>query len=448
MNLNREHDFVEAAVVCLMFRPDMPAEVFEQISPEDFSTDMKPVMETAYRLFSNGDPVDIITVAETMEREGYVGSLDMLSRAVEVLGHVKIASLSYYAEQVKNRTLTRRLELALNQARELVNGENPRAAQEQILELIGKLGAQESKDLWDMRASSKLYLEELERRFEAGGELIGLSTGFEHLDDRISGMRPGDLIIVAGRPSMGKTTLALNILEHNAIHAKVPALAFSMEMPHSQLTEKLYASQGRIDLTRLRNGTLQEDDWPKLSAAAQLISRAPLFIDDRAALSIPQMRARAFEVRRKHGLGIIMVDYIQLMRGTGNSRVEEISEISRGLKQLAKDLEVPVIALSQLSRAVEQRTDKRPMMSDLRESGAIEQDADIIIFPYRPSYYDPDNRGKDPLTEVIFAKMRMGAVGSESLHFHGQYSQFQAMPERHDFEADRIAEQAERAEIR
>ena len=242
-----------------------------------------------------------------------------------------------------------------------------------------------------------------------------------------SGLQKGDLIIVAGRPSMGKTTFSMNIAEYAAAHKKLPTAIFSMEMPAEQLTLRLLSSMGRVDQHRVRTGKLTEDDWPRIATAVKIFADVPMFIDDSPALSPTEVRARARRLMREHGqLGLIVLDYLQLMQ-TGNSsenRATEISEISRSLKSLAKELSVPVIALSQLNRSLEQRPNKRPVMSDLRESGAIEQDADVIIFIYRDEVYHPDSADKGT-AEIIIAKQRNGPIGSVRLTFLGQYTRFE-----------------------
>jgi len=244
--------------------------------------------------------------------------------------------------------------------------------------------------------------------------------------DELHGLQPGDLVIVAGRPSMGKTSWALNVAEHAAIKDKLPVAIFSMEMPGEQLAMRLLSSLGRIDQHKIRSGRLDEEDWPRLSSAVQILSEAPLYIDDTAALTPAELRARARRLKREHGLGLIIVDYLQLMQvpGTRENRATEISEISRSLKALAKELHVPVVALSQLNRGVEQRPNKRPMMSDLRESGAIEQDADLIVFLYRDEVYNEDSPDKG-VAEVIIGKQRNGPVGTVRLTFLGQYTRFE-----------------------
>ncbi|MDP4546514.1 DnaB-like helicase C-terminal domain-containing protein [Marinobacter sp. MDS2] len=779
-------DVYEAAVLSLTLRADYAAQVFDKIKPSDFSGSLQQYAQAAYDLLQENKAVDLLTVAERMESAGAVNAGELLAQIVEQSNRPSIENLPAYCDILSNRGLKRNLYTAALQARVILDEEtDAKIAHEKILaEFEGAQTDQTDDSLWDMKRASKEFLEEMQRRNDSGGALIGLSTGFEHLDDRLNGMQAGDLIIVAGRPSMGKaqpltakvllsdgrfkqmadvrlgdrlasvdgadsqvtglfpqgvrpiykvtlsdgrqvecdlehlwtvesckfdgqrtltteaiakmiqreryqnrirlvthngnfgartelpidpwligfligdgslcgsgvrfstgepwivekvesclpagcsikriskydyriigtaqanpvlnavrslginqlsanktipdrvisadkatrtqvllgliesdgwsqnrslqfstsseklavqvqaivrslggvaslrrkgniqytangesfagrdahicsiyfpkmenliessrvqkhlgegrqrgctpvirsieyvrddlaqcikvshpsclyitddytvthnTTFAMNIVEHNAVRDQVPSIVFSMEMSATQIIEKMTASLGGINLGSLRRGTLTGEEWSRFTAASQLVQRANLHVDDRGGLSVAQMRARCHEVRRKTGkLGLIMVDYLQLMSGKGENRVQEITKISGGLKALGKEFKCPVIALSQLSRAVESRNDKRPMMSDLRESGSIEQDADVILFPYREGYYtDPDN--PDPMTEIIFGKIRMGERGSEGLEFQGHYSRFVALDHKIDFEAKRrLAEQQER----
>lgn len=440
------YDVYETAVLSLTLRSDYAAQVFARIQPTDFSIALQPFAQTAYELLQENKAVDLLTVADRMEAQGVENPGELLANIVEQSGKPSIDNLPAYCAILGNRGLRNNLHAATLQARQILDEEaDPQSAHEKILAAFESVKSQKADDsLWDMTRASREFIQEMQRRNDAGGELIGLSTGFPHLDDRINGLREGDLVIVAGRPSMGKSTFAMNLVEHNAVRDDVSSLVFSMEMSAPQLLEKMTASLGGIDLNSLRRGSLSEEDWSKFTAASQLIRGANLHIDDRGGLSIAQMRARAHEVKRKTGsLGLIMVDYLQLMQAKAENRTNEITKISGGLKSLAKEFKCPVIALSQLSRGVESRNDKRPLMSDLRESGAIEQDADIIIFPYRQGYYDnPDD--PDPLTEIIFGKIRMGERGSESLEFQGHYSRFKNTDHRVNFAE--IRAQAEREE--
>lgn len=443
-----DFDIYEAAVLSLTMRADYAAQVFNRIKPGDFGSQLRDYAEASYELLQAGKPVDAVTVAEYMESRGYVNAGQMLGEVAEYVGKTSIDNLDAYCDILSSRGLRRDLLSASFRARQILEEEvDTTAAHQQILAEFEGIKAKKADDsLWDMPRASREFLQEMERRNDAGGELIGLSTGFPALDDRLNGLREGDLVIVAGRPSMGKTTFAMNVVEHNVTRAKVPAIVFSMEMGASQIIEKMTASLGGISLNSLRRGTLTGEEWAKFTAASKMIQNATLHIDDRGGLSVGQMRARCHEIRRKVGnLGLIMVDYVQLMQAKAEGRTQEITKISGGLKALAKEFRCPVIALSQLSRAVEQRNDKRPIMSDLRESGSLEQDADIIIFPYRAGYYEnPDD--PDPLTEIIVGKIRMGRRGSEGLEFQGHYSRFKPLDGRPDFAAMRAAKEAEERE--
>jgi replicative DNA helicase len=266
----------------------------------------------------------------------------------------------------------------------------------------------------------------IEQLYEKKELITGVPTGFRDLDRLTCGLQPSDLIIIAGRPSMGKTSFALNIAEYASIEKKVCSAVFSLEMSKEQLVQRMLCGLGKVDASKLRGGFLKESDWPKLTRAAGKLSEAPLFIDDTAALSVLEIRAKSRRLKKEHNLGLIVVDYLQLMRGVGNieSREREISEISRSLKALAKELSVPVIALSQLNRGVENRSDRRPQLSDLRESGAIEQDADVIAFIYRDEVYNRNTADKG-ISEILVSKQRNGPIGMVRLAFLDEYTRFE-----------------------
>jgi replicative DNA helicase len=285
----------------------------------------------------------------------------------------------------------------------------------------------------------------LELLYEKKEHVTGVPTGFTDLDEKTAGFQRGDLIIVAGRPSMGKTALALNIGQYASMHSeqRTPVVIFSLEMSKEQLVTRLLCCESRVDASRVRTGHFQENDWPKLIKAASSLHDARIFIDDTPAISVMELRAKSRRLKAEHGIGLILVDYLQLMRGSSNpeSRQQEISEISRSLKALAKELEVPVVALSQLNRGLESRTDKRPMMSDLRESGAIEQDADVIMFVYREAVYCEKCKNKE-LTcdenhernaEIIIGKQRNGPIGTVNVTFMGEYTKFENQSKRDDY---------------
>ena len=291
---------------------------------------------------------------------------------------------------------------------------------------IAERGSRSRAGFQSVREILPATVDRLDALHQSPGQLTGVTTGFTDLDRMTTGLQPGDLIVIAGRPSMGKTTLAINIAENAAVGRKVPAAIFSMEMSSEQLTLRMIASLGRVNQTRLRTGQCSDEDWSRINGAIAQLSEAPLFVDETPALTPTEVRARARRLKRERGLGLIVVDYLQLMQVSGSkeNRATEISEISRGLKALAKELQVPVIALSQLNRSVEQRTEKKPVMSDLRESGAIEQDADVIMMIYREEVYEPNTTRKG-IADIIIAKQRNGPVGEVHLTFLGEYTRFE-----------------------
>jgi len=291
---------------------------------------------------------------------------------------------------------------------------------------ISDQGAHRAGGFTAMRDVLVAVMDRIETLYESDKSITGVSTGFSDLDERTSGLQPSDLIIVAGRPSMGKTSLAMNLCENVAIKEKLAVAVFSMEMPAEQLTMRMLSSLGRIDQQKVRSGKLADEDWPRLTSALTMLNDTDIYIDDTPALTPTELRARCRRLKREKNLGLVLVDYLQLMQvpGTRENRATEISEISRSLKALAKELNVPVIALSQLNRSLEQRTDKRPVMSDLRESGAIEQDADVILFIYRDEVYNDDSKDKGK-AEIIIGKQRNGPIGRVMLTFLNQYTRFE-----------------------
>lgn len=370
------------------------------------------------RLLDDAKPADIITVAESLgdELDG-VGGLQYLA-AITHDGHA--ANIRSYANTVRDRAIRRRIiETGYSIARlgyQHGSDEGVAKAQALAMELDTTEAVQESITLKD---ALKAMIERIDRA--ASGEESSTKTGFADLDRKIVGMGAGDMIVVAGRPSMGKTALAMQIATH--VSESLPVQIFSLEMGAEQLAMRMAASEARIDLMALRSGRLHDEDWIRLTHATERLHRRPIFIDDRAGLSVSQIRARARQTKRKHGLGLVVVDYIGLIHGEGNNRVEVVSEISRGMKAMARELGVPVIALSQLSRKVEDRGDKRPMMSDLRESGSIEQDADVILLLYRDEYYNTDTTWKG-VAECNVAKQRNGPIGMLPLTFISEHAQF------------------------
>ena len=342
------------------------------------------------------------------------------------------ANIKAYAEIVRDRSLLRQLiEVSGEIASSAYNVEGRDVtelvddAERRVLQ-IAETGKRRGTGFVALRSILPGTIDRLDFLFNSDSDVTGVATGYAELDRMTAGLQAGDLIIVAGRPSMGKTSFALNIAEHAAIKSKIPTAVFSMEMSAEQLSFRMISSLGSISQSKLRTGRFADEDWPSINSAVTLMSEAPIFIDDTPALSPTEVRARSRRLKREHGLGLIVLDYLQLMQisGTSENRATEISEISRSLKALAKELSVPLIALSQLNRSVEQRPNKKPVMSDLRESGAIEQDADVITFIYREEVYEPETTRKG-IADIIIGKQRNGPTGEVPLTFLGEYTRFE-----------------------
>ena len=407
-------------------------------SGDFYRSEHRLIFHASERLIANDKPLDMVTVGEWLEQAGDLdacGGLEYLGQLVEQTPGA--ANLRSYAEIVKERSVLRQLiEVSGHIADSAFNPQGRTsaeildAAESQVFR-IAEHQVQQSGGPREINPILKETLERIESLFETEGGLTGLTSGFKDLDDITSGWQPSDLVIVAARPSMGKTAFAMNLVENMLMATDKGTLVFSMEMPADAIVMRMLSSIGRIDQTRIRNGNLEQDDWPRLTSAISLLKDKPLYIDDTPALSPTEMRSRARRIAREldaqgSGLGMVMVDYLQLMRAPGNNegRTAEISEISRALKGLAKELNCPVIALSQLNRSLEQRPNKRPVNSDLRESGAIEQDADVIAFIYRDEVYNEDSTDKG-IAEIIIGKQRNGPVGTIRLAFLGQYTKFE-----------------------
>lgn len=393
------------------------------------------IFRAIVELLTANKPADVITVFEHLQRTGDaedVGGLEYLNSLAQFVESA--ANIRRYAEIVRERSILRRL---VATGHDLVTmGFEPGglpieellAKAETTVLAIGDETGRKDDGPQDMSNLVTQLLDLVQERADNPSEVVGVPTGFYDLDRMTTGLQNGDLIVLAARPSMGKTSLAMNIAEHVALKAGLPVAVFSMEMGALQLTLRLVASLGRINQQHLRTGKMTEEEWPRLIEAIESMRNIPLEIDEAPGLTSAEMRSRARRLKRKHGqLGLVVVDYLQLMGTVGEeNRATAIGEISRGLKLLAKEIGCPVIALSQLSRGVESRTDKRPMMSDLRESGAIEQDADVIMFIYRDEYYNPDS--KEPgVAEVIISKQRNGPTGTVKLAFLKEYTRFESL---------------------
>ena len=398
-----------------------------------YRSDHRAVFETVAGLCDEGRPCDAVTVAERLDRDGRLESSGGLAYLAELAQNTpNAANIVAYAEIVRERAVLRDLIRTSTEIAESAFRPQGRAAHELLDEaerLIfeiaerGGAGRRESVAIRDVLSSVMERIDELSRLESA---ITGVSTGFKDLDRDTAGLQKGDLIIVAGRPSMGKTAFAMNIVEEAAIRAELPVVVFSMEMPAEQLTMRMLSSLGRIDQQKVRTGRLDHDDWPRLTSPLAMLNNTDIFIVDDAALTPVELRARCRRLKREHGLGLVVIDYLQLMHvpGTRENRATEISEISRSLKALAKELMVPVVACSQLNRRLEERQNKRPVMSDLRESGAIEQDADLILFIYRDEVYNEESKDKGK-AEIIIGKQRNGPIGKIDLTFLGRFARFE-----------------------
>lgn len=408
--------------------------VADIITSEDFyRKDHRLIFSAIASLIDGGSPCDVVTVSEHLDSRSELddsGGLEYLATlANETAG---AANARAYAKILRERATLRALISAGNEiAGSAYTNDGRTAAEvlddaEKMVFEIADRGTRGKKGFKSLKEILPAAVDRIDTLHQADGDITGISTGFNEFDKLTAGLQPGDLIIIAGRPSMGKTALAVNIAENAAIGAKVPTAIFSMEMPAQQLAFRMISSLGRVDQSHLRTGNFPDEDWSRINMAVQLMSEAPIFIDDTPSLAPGEIRARARRLHREHGLGLIVVDYLQLMQvpGSNENRATEISEISRGLKALAKELECPVIALSQLNRSVEQRTDRRPIMSDLRDSGAIEQDADLIVFIYREEVYNQDTPRKG-VADIAIAKQRNGPIGDFPLTFVGRYTKFE-----------------------
>ncbi len=408
--------------------------VAERVQADDFyRQDHRTVFKAISALDAEGKPFDLVTVAEWLESHQQLDEVGGLARLAALAENTPSASnIAAYADIVRKRSVLRQLVAATTEISDAVF--NPGAqSSEQILDLaeqkVFEIAEQETrgrrtyKNIKDLLVVTLDRIDELYRKKTS---ITGVATGFDDFDERTAGLQQSDLIIVAGRPSMGKTAFAINIAEHAVIKEKLSAVVFSMEMPGEQLAMRMMSSLGRIDQHKVRTGKLDDDDWPRLTSAVEILKDANLFIDDTPALTPAELRARCRRISREYQLDLVIIDYLQLMHipGTSENRATEISEISRSLKAMAKELKVPVVALSQLNRSLEQRPNKRPVMSDLRESGAIEQDSDVIAFIYRDEVYNEDSADKG-LAEIIIGKQRNGPIGTVKLAFLGQYTRFE-----------------------
>lgn len=421
----------EQAVLCSMFLDREAASVaLEMLQGEDFyRPDHRMIFEAAEELYRSGAPIDIVTVKSKLEEKGVfeqIGGLPFLASVSTAVG--SSVNVRHYAAIVEEKSVLRRLIRTAGdisqmsyEGKEDIN-QIMDAAEKGIFDIMQNRHSEQFHHIRDIAVDS---IEKIEDIYRSKGKLTGVPTGFVDFDAKTAGLQKSDLILLAARPSMGKTAFALNIIQNAAIRSEVPTAVFSLEMSREQLVNRMLCSEAMLDAQKLRTGELSDGDWGDLIRAMGPLSQAPIYIDDTPGITPMEVRSKCRRLKVEKGLGLIVIDYLQLMSGNtrNDSRQQEISEISRSLKALAREMEAPVIALSQLSRACEQRADHRPMLSDLRESGAIEQDADVVAFLYRDEYYFPDTEKKNQ-AELIIAKQRNGPTGTVDLTWMGQYTKF------------------------
>ncbi len=411
--------------------------VFESLTEQDFYIEAnKLIYASMQALFNRDMPIDLVTVSEELtlqEQLAAVGGVEYLGYLASTLPTT--ANIRQYIDIVQDKSMLRRLIRASGEIMEM--GYSPGGDMKNIADEAGRLifdvlENQEQRGIVhikDVLLQTNVALEEIYRN---KGKLTGVPTGIKELDKNLFGLQKSDFILIAARPSMGKTSFALNIATHAAVHANVPVAIFSLEMSSVQLVSRIISSEMLIDSNHLRTGELTDDDWEKIAASLSTLGKAPIYINDSTNVSISDIRAKCRRLKLEKGLGLVVIDYLQLMQGTrSENRQQEISDISRSLKILAKELDVPIVALSQLSRAPEQRAEHRPMLSDLRESGAIEQDADIVMFLYRDDVYNPDTEKKN-IAECIIAKHRSGSLATIEMVWAGQYTRFMNLDKRHE----------------
>ncbi|MCD7739791.1 MAG: replicative DNA helicase [Candidatus Gastranaerophilales bacterium] len=421
----------EAVLGAILVNPISLGRIIEFLKPESFyKPSHKLIYETMLELFKKNEPIDIVTVSEYLRNEEKLENVGGRAYINDLaLNVVTTANIEFYARIIQEKEIKRAL---INAGSEIVSMSYENEATDIVLDNAQKLifNIASQKDTSDLIPIQELVVasyEQIEERYNNKSDLIGVTTGFYDLNALTSGLQKSDLIILAARPSMGKTALALNIAQNLAMQEKKGVALFSLEMSKQQLVKRMLCSEAEVDTQRITSGNMQPKDWEKLVDAMTRLSDARIYIDDTSSITVTDIKAKCRRLMlEEKDLGLIVIDYLQLMEGGGNpnDRNQQISQISRSLKGLARELDVPIIALSQLSRGVESRTDKRPMLSDLRDSGAIEQDADIVMFIYRDEYYNKDNNENKGKAEVIIAKHRNGPVGTVELLFQSNITKF------------------------
>lgn len=435
-NLDAEKSLLGA----ILLDEEVVSDVAEIVKTIDFYDKRHATIYGAvYRLYEKHKPVDLLTLTEELKKKDELNTVGGSAYLTELTQYVPTAAhAATYAEIVANKAIRRRLIKASSDIAEL--GFDEETSTQELLEkaeteLFNVSDQSLKQDLVSLDSILTESFDRIEELHRNKGQLRGIRTGYRDLDTMTAGLQRSDLIILAARPAMGKTTLVTNLAYNVATIAKLPVLFFSLEMSKEQLVDRMLADASGVDSWNIRTGNLSDDDWGKLSEAMGEMAEAPIFIDDTPGLSVLEMRTKARRKNHESPLGLVIVDYLQLMQTSGShngNRVQEVSEISRGLKLMARELNVPLIALSQLSRSVESRTPPIPQLADLRESGSIEQDADIVSFIYRPGYYEPDNPEVQNITDLIIAKHRNGPVGKVQLYFHPERLRFMSLDRRHD----------------
>lgn len=424
----------EAVIGSMLLDAEAVVHASEKLTEHDFYNPRYKILFSAIvELYQEGKPADLITLVDKLREKNVaedIGSVEFLSNIISSVP--TSANIPYYTEIVQQKSLLRDLIRTTEDItnRSYLDSSNIEELMEhterEIFELIQ--GRASSEEFTPIKEVALEALESIQDASASSGNITGLSTGFRDLDYRTAGLQKSDLILIAARPAMGKTAFALNIAEHVAMINHVPTAIFSLEMPKIQLAKRLVAMNAKVDSGHIRTGSLEDDEWAKVTESSIILGESSLYIDDTMGISISELRSKCRKLKMEHGLGLIIIDYLQLMSaGSSNrniSRQQEISDISRSLKALAREIDCPVIALSQLNRALEAREDKRPMLSDLRESGAIEQDADIVMFLYRDEYYHPDTTEQKGVTEVIIGKQRNGSTCTVKLKWLGQFTKF------------------------
>lgn len=420
----------QSVIGSMIMSRDAIVEASEIITGADFYQQQYGIVfEAMIELHDEGKAVDLITLQERLKEKDLPPEISSMEFVRDLLSAVPTsANVKYYAEIVAEKSMLRKL---IKTTEEITNAcylgkektqDILEVTEKKIFDLVQNRGSEEFVPIRQVVLNA---IEKIEKASRSQGSVTGIPTGFIDLDYKMSGFQPSDLILVAARPSMGKTAFVLNIAQYMAFHNDVTAAIFSLEMSKEQLVNRLLALESKVDSQNIRTGNLEDEEWAKLIEGANIIGKSNLIIDDKPGISISELRSKCRKYKMEHNLGVIFIDYLQLMTGSGRSesRQQEISEISRSLKALARELNVPVVALSQLSRAVEQRPDHRPILSDLRESGAIEQDADVVMFIYRDDYYNKDSENKN-IAEIIIAKQRNGPIGTVNLVWLPNYTKF------------------------